>query len=381
VADSVGLPLGEEKAESASERARTEFERLREVLPAAQLCNMLARRYPVEIVQRLFPGRVIPQVERATEAGAQRTAGERVSASSHAGPRSISNLLGTLNRTSEVALPVAATPAPETQTLQDDLGFLYVPLIQCTFPHSDPGGLTAYTRRNGHLELTISTSLPTVGLPYGVPARLLAIYTATEVLRNKSRELYLGKTVTEFLRRLGVPASSGSRGTVGAYIDQVWRLVNTVFTIQEHIVNNAGRQGLSIKKKVFADEAFLWKDADGLRGSSILLSTPLYESMLDRSAPLSMDAVRALRRSPLDLDLYAWLVYRLYTLHRRLVIPWKELCEQFGQDYARERDFHASFRSSMKRVLQQYPEARVEALPEGLCLLPSRSHITSKAVR
>ena len=118
----MALPLGEEKAESASERARTEFERLREVLPAAQLCNMLARRYPVEIVQRLFPGRVIPQVERATEAGAQRTAGEEVSASSHSGPRSISNLLGTLNRTSEVALPVAATPAPETQTLQDDLG-------------------------------------------------------------------------------------------------------------------------------------------------------------------------------------------------------------------------------------------------------------------
>jgi hypothetical protein len=258
---------------------------------------------------------------------------------------------------------------------------LYVPLIQCTFPHSDPGGLTSYTRRNGHLELTIATSLPTVGLPYGVPARLLAIYTSTEILRNKSRELYLGKTVTDFLRRLGVPASSGRRGTVGSYVDQVWRLVNTVFTIQEHIVDNAGRQGLSIKKKLFADEACLWNDADGLRGSSILLAEPLYESMLDRSAPLSMDAVRALRRSPLDLDLYAWLVYRLYTLHRRLVIPWTELCEQFGQDYARERDFHASFRSSLRRVLQQYPEARVEALPDGLCLMPSRSHITSKAVR
>ena len=380
----MALPLGEDKAESAFERARTEFERLREVLPAAQLCNMLARRYPVEIVQRLFPGRVIAQVEKATEGRTQGTAGEGLPATSRAGPpgpRSISDLLGSLSRTAEVALPVAATPAPETQTLQDDLGFLYVPLIQCTFPHSDPGGLTSYTRRNGHLELTISTSLPTVGLPYGVPARLLAIYTCTEILRNKSRELYLGKTVTEFLRRLGVPASSGRRGTVGAYIDQVWRLVNTVFTIQEHIVNNAGRKGLSIKKKLFADEACLWNDADGLRGSSILLAEPLYESMLDRSAPLSMDAVRALRRSPLDLDLYAWLVYRLYTLHRRLVIPWTELCEQFGQAYGRERDFHASFRSSLRRVVQQYPEARVEVLPDGLCLMPSRSHITSKAAR
>lgn len=367
--------------EAALARGRLELEHLRGVIPVAKLCDMMARRYSQAVLERLFPDRrVVSRLDESKLSEGSTGRGESESGRRGAAPSGlvpIGNLVRPVHRD---PAPAPVDPPPRNLvTAPEDLGFLYVPLIQCTFPHSDPGGLTTYTRRNGRLELTINTSMPTVGLPYGVPARLLAIYTATEVLRNKSRELYLGKTVTEFLNRLGVSVSSGRRGTVGVYLDQLWRLINTVFTIVEDITDANGRKGADIKKKLFADEARLWKDTQGLQGSMILLAEPLFESMLERSAPLSMEAVRALRRSPLDLDIYAWLVYRLYRLHRRLVIPWSELAVQFGQDYTRERDFHTSFRASLKRVLAQYPQARVEALTEGLCLSPSRAHIAAKA--
>ena len=81
------------------------------------------------------------------------------------------------------------------------ISFQYVPLIQCSFPHADQGELTTFTRRNGWLELTLSTARKDFGLPYGVPARLLTIYCASEAIRTRSPEIYLGESVNDFLRR------------------------------------------------------------------------------------------------------------------------------------------------------------------------------------
>jgi Plasmid encoded RepA protein len=89
-----------------------------------------------------------------------------------------------------------------------------MPLIQCSFPHADPGELATFTRRNGWLELTLSTARHDTGLPYVAPARLLTIYCASEAIRTRSPEIYLGRTVHEFLRRLDVPITRGERGSL-----------------------------------------------------------------------------------------------------------------------------------------------------------------------
>jgi len=39
-----------------------------------------------------------------------------------------------------------------------------------------------------------------------------------------------------------------------------------------------------------------------------VLSSVLYDSILERSAPLSTKAIRSCARAPMDLDVYAWLV-------------------------------------------------------------------------
>ncbi len=279
---------------------------------------------------------------------------------------------------------------PETETLRstvnnlqeqaeagEGVSFHYVPLIQCSFPHADPGHALGFTRKNGWLELTLGTTRPEGGLPYGVPARLLTIYCTSEAVRTRSPEIYLGKTVHEFLRRLDVPVTRGERGSLRTYANQLLRLIHCTLTIDENLRDTSGRAGLHIRQALFAEEARLWWDDDRAvgEGSSLILSQVLFNSILERSAPLATQAIKALRKSPMDLDVYAWLVHRLFHLSKPSSISWLQLSEQFGHSYQELRFFKRFFSDSLKRVLKVYPDANLKVSDNGLLLLPSRPHV------
>jgi hypothetical protein len=280
------------------------------------------------------------------------------------------------------AQPASGTPERNAQPVigtadTDGVSFQYVPLIQCSFPHADPGEQTTFTRRNGWLELTLSSARPGTGLPYGVPARLLTIYCASEAIRTRSPEIFLGSSVHEFLRRLDVPITRGDRGSLRVYANQLLRLIHCAISIDENIRDISGRTGLHIRQALFADEARLWWDeANGVgQGSSLILSSVLFQSILERSAPLSTTAIRQLRKSPMDLDVYAWLVHRLFHLSKPSAMTWAQLSGQFGHSYGELRYFRRFFGDSLKRVLKVYPEARLKWTDNGLMLLPSKPHV------
>jgi len=277
------------------------------------------------------------------------------------------------------ALAAEVQPAPLAAQIEPPAGisFQYVPLIQCSFPHADPHDTTVYTRRNGWLELTLSATRRDVGLPYGVPARLLTIYCASEAIRTRSPEIYLGRTVHEFLRCLDLPITRGERGSLRVYASQLLRLIHCALSIDENIRDARGRTGLHIRQTLFAEEARLWWDEVEVagQGSSLVLSPVLFQSMLERSAPLSTTAIRQLRKSPMDLDVYAWLVHRLFHLSRPNTVTWAQLSGQFGHGYAEPRKFRHFFLDSLRRVLTVYPQARVRTADVGLILAPSRPHV------
>ena len=50
-------------------------------------------------------------------------------------------------------------------------------------------------------------------------------------------------------------------------------------------------------------------------GSSITLSTDFFKRLINAPVPIKMEALRALRKSPLAMDIYTWLVYRMFTLN------------------------------------------------------------------
>jgi len=273
--------------------------------------------------------------------------------------------------------PAEPPRAPSVDSTAEGISFQYVPLIQCSFPHADPGTETTFTRRNGWLELTLSTDRPDTGLPYGVPARLLTIHAASEAVRTRSPEIYLGRSVHDFLRLLDIPITRGERGSLRVYANQLLRLLHCSFTIDENIEDERGRKGLHIRRALFADEARLWWDeTDGVgQGSSMILSAPLFQSILERSAPLSTSAIRQLRKSPMDLDVYAWLVHRLFHLGRPSTVTWPQLSAQFGHGYRELRKFRRFFADSLQRVLVVYPEAKLRLTEQGVTLLPSKPHL------
>ncbi len=278
--------------------------------------------------------------------------------------------------------PAAAEPELANTALSGGISFQYVPLIQCSFPHMDPGDITHFTRRNGWLELTLSTARPDTGLPYGVPARLLTMYCASEAIRTHSPEIHLGATLHEFLGRLDVPITRGERGSLQVYANQLLRLMHCAISVDENIRDAGGRTGLHIRQALFVEEARLWWDGTtGVgRGSSLVLSPVLYDSILERSAPLSTRAIRQLRKSPMDLDVYAWLVHRLFHLSRPSSITWEQLSGQFGHGYTLLRKFRAYFAESLKRVQAVYPEAKLKLTGAGITLLPSRPHVPRDAL-
>jgi len=278
----------------------------------------------------------------------------------------------------------------------EGISFQYVPLIQCSFPHADPKDAAKFTRKNGWLELTLGTTSPEYGLPYGVPARLLTIYCTSEAVRTNSPEIYLGESVHDFLRRLDVPITRGARGSRSVYANQLLRLIHSTLSIDENIRDGAGRQGLHMRQALFVEEAKLWwddpehsKNRKGAgrsigNGSSLMLSSVLFHSILERSAPLATSAIKQLRKSPMDLDVYAWLVHRLFHLSKPSMVSWDQLSNQFGHNYREPRTFRRFFLDSLKRVSAVYTDAKFNIGASGILLLPSRPHLakaTSPAKR
>ena len=55
-----------------------------------------------------------------------------------------------------------------------------------------------------------------VGVPFGSRARLILLYLQTQALRSRSREVELGRSMREWLRRMGI-AQGGKSIRVGQY--------------------------------------------------------------------------------------------------------------------------------------------------------------------
>jgi hypothetical protein len=119
----------------------------------------------------------------------------------------------------------------------------------------------------------------------------------------------------------------------------------------------------------------LWK-------STVTLSTDFYNEIIERPVPVDMMALKALKRSPMALDIYFWMTYRLSYLRKDTVIPWPLLQAQFGADYAQDghgqRNFKVKFIQRLKNVQEIYEKARVFGMDRGLVLRPSPPHVAKR---
>ena len=96
-----------------------------------------------------------------------------------------------------------------------DRGFMARTMALCSLPRSNPGNRKEYKRVNGPYTLYIIAGGGNK-LPFGNLPRLLLAWVSTEAVRTQSRKLVLGRSLSEFMRVLGVYSSSGGRGVSGS---------------------------------------------------------------------------------------------------------------------------------------------------------------------
>ena len=249
-------------------------------------------------------------------------------------------------------------------------------MVQATLPHSKVAG-NEFTRANGNYSLTILAP-SSIGLPYGTIPRLLLAWLTTEAVKTQSRALELGDSLSGFMAELDMMPTGGRWGSITRLKDQSRRLFSSSITA----VYEKG-SGFAVINQAVADRAQFWWDNKhpeqaGLWKSTVTLSEKFFHEVIDRPVPIDMRAVKALKKSPMALDIYAWLTYRASYLKRPTVIPWAALALQFGSNYAVLRQFKAAFLNELRKVMLVYGQAQVEATEAGLMVKPSPTHITKK---
>ena len=253
------------------------------------------------------------------------------------------------------------------------LGFMARAMVQATLPHRAVAG-TEFIRRNGNFTLSL-LSPSSIGLPYGSVPRLLLAWVTTEAVKTKSRELELGDSMSAFMAELGMTPTGGANGSITRLKNQTRRLFAATVTASYEDDKQIADMGYRL-----ADRSVLWwhsKDPEqaGLWKSSVTLSEHFFNEVIDRPVPIDMRAIKALKQSPMALDIYAWLTYRVSYLKRPTVIPWASLAMQFGSNYAQLRQFKAAFLDELKKVVLVYGQVQVEATELGLTVKPSMTHI------
>jgi hypothetical protein len=275
---------------------------------------------------------------------------------------------------------------------EDDAAYIARELVQCTLPHSNPGNIEAWTRRNGNLTLTIQPGWDgrrgrSIGYPFGIIPRLVLFWLTTEAVKTKNRRLELGNSLAGFMHELGLdPNRGGVRSDARRLRDQMERLFRSRISFERTLTRAVKGKGGSIKQQqgqawldmqVAPNGELWWDEKDpeqpALWGSWIQLGEDFYRAITAAPVPVDIRALRALKRSPLALDLYAWLSHESYRAHKSgqgRFVAWSCLMEQLGAEYGTKKNFSAAARAALRKVAAVYPDLKLGSLRAGVRIDP-----------
>ena len=257
------------------------------------------------------------------------------------------------------------------------LGFMARMMALCSLPRTNPGNRKEYKRVNGPFTLYMVAGGGNK-LPFGNIPRLLLAWVSTEAVRTQSREISLGRSLSGFMRKLGMEDRSGSpRGDRTRLRNQMKRL----FGCSVQLIYEDERVTASMTSPVAARAEFWWNerkpDEPLLFNSKIRLGEDLFNEIINHPVPLDMNTLKALKRSTLGLDLYLWLNYRTFALRAPLRLSWRQVYHQFGAhpDNAHDKKTVQNFRIKVLRELKKikiaWPGLNYSTAPGLLILHPS----------
>lgn len=267
------------------------------------------------------------------------------------------------------------------------IGFLFSGWCQAALPHRRLPDNEGWQIESERVTLIVEPGMKPgpsgkpvpIGVPFGSRARLIMLYLQSEALRTGQREVELGKSLRDWLKRMGIPAGGKS---IDAVREQAERISRCRLTFQ---VKAGSTTGL-VNQNIVDSAIFL--DADDSTQSSLFvekarLSEGFFEQLRRHPVPLEESAIRAVNNNSMALDIYAWLAYRLHSLPGPRPVTWRALKPQFGAGFGRLDNFKAKFLENLSLALAVYPSAKVDVQDNGLILSPSRPPVSprDKALR
>ncbi len=268
----------------------------------------------------------------------------------------------------------------------DRIDYLHTIQCQCGIPYNNPGDdVREWDRKQGNAMLRIEAGsaidprtgeFVRLGLPYGEKPRLVLIHLASEAVRTGQPVVDVEDSMTAFARSLRIETNGHHLRMLK---DQLARLASA--TLRMGIVE----EGRAVQVNTQIVSAFdLWfpKQADQrvLWPSTVRLSEEYFQSLGRHAVPLDHRAIAALSGSSMALDVYVWLAQRLHRISPKKdqFIAWNSLHQQFGQGFARVRDFRRRFLHTLRQVQAAYPDAKLEADEKGVTLRNSRPPVAAK---
>jgi hypothetical protein len=274
-----------------------------------------------------------------------------------------------------------------------ELAYMARELVQCTLPHKNPGDVPAWGRTNGNLSLGISPGWDflkkqSIGFPYGSIPRLLICWINTEAVQTGKRRLDLGDTFGGFVRDIGLNPNTGrgKRGDAKRLRDQMRRLFASRISFQQTTRENEREAERWVNMQVSSKGELWWDPKNpeqiGMWGSWIELGEDFFKAITAAPVPVDMRALRALKHSPLALDLYIWSTHKVHSVLRNgkpQFVSWRGLMGQFGADYNDLANFRKKATARLKMIQVVYPDLRLAEANGGLQILPtSKLAIPSK---
>ncbi len=273
--------------------------------------------------------------------------------------------------TASKELSRAASPSPSLAEREEQRrGYIAREMVQCTLPHSDPGDIEAFIRQDGNLILTVRGGYDPIarrkiGIPYGPIAKLLLVWITSEAVKSDDGVIQLAKTLGTFLRVLGLDRNTGrgKRSDAKRVTEQLLRLINAEFSTY-YVGDDPDRVGSDAVDMRVAPRRSLWWDRKNidqelLFDSYIVLGREFMEAIKKSYVPVDLTIAGRLKKSPLALDLFFWMTYRLYRMDPRqdITVSWKDLASQFGADYKSEKNLRAAVKRALGMIAAEWPAA------------------------
>jgi hypothetical protein len=256
-----------------------------------------------------------------------------------------------------------------------DVWYIHTVLAQCFLPYRDPK-TDRWQRKNGNFSIMLiagdvedprsETGYRNVGLPYAAKPRLFQSYICTQAIKQQSPVIPVERSMTGIMEDLGLIASGGKQGTIGAFKDQITRFAACKFTIvgpgprgtRRHIHAEPFRS-FDVWFPPSPDQCTLWP-------SEIVLTDEYFYSLKDHAVPYDFRALKAIQNKPRAQDIYLWMTQRLCRIqeNKPLLMRWKDLHEMFGGQL-NIYDFKKNFPKDLIAARLAYPDAHMEEHKDG----------------